>query len=49
MPTIGPAEILIVLVLALLVLGTRRLPAAGRSLGEGMRNFKEGISGPSDT
>ena len=45
MPNIGPAELIIVLVVALLVLGPARLPAAGRSLGRGLREFKDGISG----
>jgi sec-independent protein translocase protein TatA len=45
MPNIGPAELIIVLVLALLILGPKRLPAAGRSLGQGMREFKDSITG----
>ena len=36
---------MIVLVLALLVLGPRRLPTVGRSLGQGMREFRDGITG----
>jgi sec-independent protein translocase protein TatA len=46
-PNIGPTELVIVLALALLVLGPKRLPAAGRSLGQGMREFKDSISGRS--
>ena len=42
MPNIGPMELIIVLVIALVVLGPKRLPAAGRSLGQGMREFKIG-------
>ncbi len=45
MPNIGLPEMLIVLVLALVILGPKRLPDAGRSLGRGMREFKDGISG----
>ena len=45
MPNIGPMELIIVLVIALLVLGPKRLPAAGRSLGHGMREFKDSITG----
>ena len=45
MPSIGPTEIVIVLVVALLVLGPKRLPAAGRSLGQGLREFKDTVSG----
>ncbi len=45
MPGIGPMELVIVLVIALVILGPKRLPDAGRSLGRGMREFKESISG----
>ena len=44
MPGIGPMELVIVLVLALVVLGPKRLPDAGRSLGRGMREFKQAIT-----
>ena len=43
MPSIGPTELVIVLVIALLVLGPKRLPDAGRSLGRGLREFKDAI------
>jgi len=45
MVNIGPFELMIVLVIALIVLGPKRLPEAGRSIGEGMREFKRAISG----
>ena len=45
MPHIGPTEAVAVLVLALLVLGPKRLPSAARSLGQGMREFKDAITG----
>jgi sec-independent protein translocase protein TatA len=38
-------KLLIVLVLALIVLGPRKLPEVGRSLGRGIREFKDGVSG----
>jgi sec-independent protein translocase protein TatA len=38
-------ELVVVLVIALLVLGPKRLPAAGKSLGQGIREFKNSISG----
>jgi sec-independent protein translocase protein TatA len=47
MPNIGPMELIVVLVIALLVLGPKRLPQAGRSLGRGIREFKDSISGSS--
>ena len=43
MPSIGPMELIVVLALALLVLGPQRLPSAGRSLGNGMREFKDAL------
>jgi sec-independent protein translocase protein TatA len=42
---IGPMEIILVLVVALIILGPKRLPEAGRSIGKGMREFKDSISG----
>ncbi len=44
---VGPMELVIVLVIALIVLGPKRLPEAGRSIGNGMREFKESLSGNS--
>ena len=43
--SVGPMELVIVLVLALIVLGPKRLPEAGKSLGRGMREFKNSIAG----
>jgi sec-independent protein translocase protein TatA len=43
----NPLHILILLVVVLLVFGAKRLPEIGRSLGEGMRGFKDSISGES--
>jgi len=42
-------ELLILLVVLLLVFGAKRLPEMGKSLGKGMREFKEGISGLEDS
>jgi sec-independent protein translocase protein TatA len=42
---VGPTELIIVLVIALIVLGPKRLPEVGRSVGKGMREFKESLSG----
>ena len=40
-----PTHLLIVLAVALVVLGPKRLPGAGRALGQGLREFKDSISG----
>lgn len=45
MPNVGPLELIVVLVIALLVLGPKRLPEAGRSIGRGLREFKDSIAG----
>ena len=44
---VGPMELVIVLVIALIVLGPKRLPEAGRSIGKGMREFKDSLAGNS--
>ena len=48
MPNIGAPELIIVLVIALLIFGPKRLPGLGRQLGTGMREFKESITGKDD-
>jgi len=40
---IGPMELVVVLAVALIVLGPKRLPDAGRALGSGIQNFKRGL------
>ena len=44
----NPIHIAFLLILLLLVFGAKRLPEMGRSLGEGMRGFKDSISGESN-
>jgi sec-independent protein translocase protein TatA len=44
---VGPLELVIVLVIALVILGPKRLPEVGKSIGNGMREFKDAISGNS--
>ena len=48
MPNIGTGEIVLLLLLALLLFGAKRLPEIGRSLGKGMREFKDSVTGSSD-
>ena len=44
MPSVGPMEIVIIMVIALIVLGPKKLPEMGRSVGRGMREFKNAVS-----
>ena len=43
-PNVGPMEIIVVLVIALVVFGPRRVPELARSLGKGIREFKDTLS-----
>ncbi|MEA2457940.1 MAG: sec-independent protein translocase protein TatA [Thermoleophilaceae bacterium] len=45
MPNIGPMELVVVLIIALVIIGPKKLPDVGRSMGRGMREFKGAISG----
>ena len=45
MPGIGPMELIVVLIVALLIFGPKKLPELGKSLGSGMRSFKDSVSG----
>jgi sec-independent protein translocase protein TatA len=45
---IGATEIIILLVIVLLIFGPKRLPDLGKSLGRGMREFKDSVTGKDD-
>ena len=45
MSNIGAPEIILLLLVALLLFGAKRLPEIGRSLGSGMREFKDSVTG----
>ena len=45
MPNVGPLELIVILAIALIVLGPKKLPEVGRSIGKGMREFKDSVSG----
>lgn len=45
MPSLGVPELIVILVIALIVLGPKRLPEAGRAIGKGLREFKDSVSG----
>ena len=48
MPNVGPLELIVILAIALIVLGPKKLPEGGRSIGKGMREFRDGLSGDRD-
>ena len=48
MPNIGPMEILLLGLLAVIIFGPQRLPEIGRSIGKSMREFKDSVSGVTD-
>jgi sec-independent protein translocase protein TatA len=48
MPNIGTGEIVLLLLLALLLFGAKRLPEIGRSMGRGLREFKDSVTGKDD-
>jgi sec-independent protein translocase protein TatA len=48
MPNVGPMELIVILAIALIVLGPKKLPEVGKSLGKGMREFKESLAGDNE-
>jgi len=48
MPNVGPLELVVVLIIALVIFGPKRLPELGRSMGKGIREFRGSISGKDD-
>jgi len=45
---IGPTELLLILLIVVIIFGARRLPELGKSLGEGIKNFRRAVSGRSE-
>jgi sec-independent protein translocase protein TatA len=45
MPNVGPLELAIVAIIALVIFGPKRLPELGRSMGKGIRELKSSLSG----
>lgn len=43
MPTLGPTELIIILVIVILIFGVNKIPKLGKGLGEGIRNFKNSL------
>ena len=48
MPNVGPFELLLLGLLAVIIFGPQKLPEIGRSIGRSMREFKESVSGDTD-
>jgi len=48
MPNVGPLELVVVLIIALVIFGPKRLPELGRSMGKGIREFRGSLSGNDD-
>ena len=48
MPNIGPLELAVVVIIALIVFGPKRLPELGKSMGRGIREFRASISAQHD-
>jgi sec-independent protein translocase protein TatA len=48
MPNVGPLELVVVLIIALVIFGPKRLPELGRSMGKGIREFRSSVSGKGD-
>jgi sec-independent protein translocase protein TatA len=48
MPNIGFPEIVVLLIIALIVFGPKRLPELGKSLGKGIREFRGSVSGENE-
>ena len=47
-PAVGPAELLVILGIAVLIFGGRKLPELGKGIGEGIKNFKQALRGAGD-
>jgi len=43
LPTLGPMELIVILVIVILIFGVNKIPQLGKGLGEGIRNFKSSI------
>ena len=48
MGNVGPLELVVVLIIALVIFGPKRVPELGRSVGEALRNFKSSLDGEDD-
>jgi sec-independent protein translocase protein TatA len=45
---VGPMELLLIVLIIVIIFGARRLPELGKSLGQGIKNFKKSVSNPEE-
>lgn len=45
---VGPMELLLIVLIIVIIFGARRLPELGKSLGQGIKNFKKSVSSPEE-
>ncbi len=45
LPSVGPAELVVILGVAVLIFGGKKIPELGKGIGEGIRNFKAAMTG----
>jgi sec-independent protein translocase protein TatA len=45
---VGPMELLLIVLIVVIIFGARRLPELGKSLGQGIKNFKKSVSNPEE-
>ena len=43
LPSLGPTELIIILIIVILIFGVNKIPQLGKGIGEGIRNFKSSI------
>lgn len=48
LPSLGPAELVVILGVAVLIFGGKKIPELGKGIGEGIRNFKAAMTGSGD-
>ncbi len=46
--SIGPTELILILLIVIIIFGARKLPDLGKSIGEGIKNFKKSMSAKDD-
>jgi sec-independent protein translocase protein TatA len=47
--SIGPTELILILLIVIIIFGAKKLPDLGRSIGEGIKNFKKSVNEAKDS